>query len=379
MDSAIVVGAGTFGASLAWLLARAGVAVTLIDQFEPGDAARDVAAASRGCTAAAHGGAADYTAIGPPRAATLWRELEDGDRRPTCCVERGAALVRAPRGRLGGARPSARCGRRTSRSSGSTSGEAAKRFPSFAGDDLAFVLHEPEAGAIRAAAGGPALVAAARAEGARVKRGRATPHGRYVELENGSRLEAGAVIWACGGWLRDLFPGLVDAARHPPGAVLPRRRPGLGADVPCWVDYDLAAYGTGDVDGLGVKIAPDAEGPPLEPDADAAGRRAAEGEADGARVRPPALPGARRRAAEAVQVAAATSSRRTRTSSPREHPAEPGVWIVGGGSGHGFKHGPALAERVVAALRGERAAARRASACTHRAPGALAAHRRLGA
>src|SRR5919198_2958571 len=37
-----------------------------------------------------------------------------------------------------------------------------------------------------------------------------------------------------------------------------------------------------------------------------------------------------------------------------EHPEQPGVWLVGGGSGHGFKHGPALAERIVAAWAGER-------------------------
>jgi glycine/D-amino acid oxidase-like deaminating enzyme len=28
------------------------------------------------------------------------------------------------------------------------------------------------------------------------------------------------------------------------------------------------------------------------------------------------------------------------------HPDNPNVWIVGGGSGHGFKHGPALGEMV---------------------------------
>ncbi len=28
------------------------------------------------------------------------------------------------------------------------------------------------------------------------------------------------------------------------------------------------------------------------------------------------------------------------------------MWILGGGSGHGFKHGPALAELLVAALQG---------------------------
>ena len=28
------------------------------------------------------------------------------------------------------------------------------------------------------------------------------------------------------------------------------------------------------------------------------------------------------------------------------HPEHANVWIVGGGSGHGFKHGPAMAERL---------------------------------
>ena len=32
------------------------------------------------------------------------------------------------------------------------------------------------------------------------------------------------------------------------------------------------------------------------------------------------------------------------------HPEHPAVWLVGGGSGHGFKHGPAMAERIAAAL-----------------------------
>ncbi|PYV97887.1 MAG: hypothetical protein DMG86_17540 [Acidobacteria bacterium] len=28
------------------------------------------------------------------------------------------------------------------------------------------------------------------------------------------------------------------------------------------------------------------------------------------------------------------------------HPASENIWLVGGGSGHGFKHGPALGEMV---------------------------------
>ena len=32
------------------------------------------------------------------------------------------------------------------------------------------------------------------------------------------------------------------------------------------------------------------------------------------------------------------------------HPEMENVWIVGGGSGHGFKHGPALAEYLTARM-----------------------------
>jgi glycine/D-amino acid oxidase-like deaminating enzyme len=35
------------------------------------------------------------------------------------------------------------------------------------------------------------------------------------------------------------------------------------------------------------------------------------------------------------------------------HPEHPHVWLLGGGSGHGFKHGPALAERMQAWLTGD--------------------------
>jgi sarcosine oxidase len=34
------------------------------------------------------------------------------------------------------------------------------------------------------------------------------------------------------------------------------------------------------------------------------------------------------------------------------HPADEHVWLVGGGSGHGFKHGPAVAEHVADAITG---------------------------
>src|ERR1700750_1072980 len=74
MDSAIIVGAGTFGASLAWLLARDGVSVTLIDQFEPGDP-RATSGGETRLIRCSHGADRDYTAMAR-RARTIWREIE---------------------------------------------------------------------------------------------------------------------------------------------------------------------------------------------------------------------------------------------------------------------------------------------------------------
>jgi glycine/D-amino acid oxidase-like deaminating enzyme len=115
--------------------------------------------------------------------------------------------------------------------------------------------------------------------------------------------------------------------------------------VPGWVDYDGAAYGLGDLDGRGVKVAPDVEGPPID--------------AETARRVP--LPRHERLAREYLAhrfpslAAAPLVGTRTChyeiTPDTRfvvaPHPDHGGrVWLVGGSSGHGFKHGPALAERL---------------------------------
>ena len=72
----------------------------------------------------------------------------------------------------------------------------------------------------------------------------------------------------------------------------------------------------------------------------------------------------RRRACAATSPTASPRSRRARLKgtktcryeiTPDSHfiaAEHDGVWIVGGGSGHGFKHGPAMAERIIAAWHG---------------------------
>ena len=136
-----------------------------------------------------------------------------------------------------------------------------------------------------------ALAAQAAARGARVVRSRATPEADTVRLDDGTVLEADRIVWSCGGWLAGLFGELVQLKVTRQELFFFDGGPAW-ADAPGWVDYDRAAYGTGDVDALGVKVATDAEGPPLDPDADApaglGGRRTRR-----PRLRRRPLPGAR--------------------------------------------------------------------------------------
>ncbi len=354
VDSAIVVGAGTFGASIAWLLAREGVVTTLVDQHEPGDPRASSGGETR-LYRCAHGDEADYTAMAQ-RGRQLWRELEAATG-TELLLERGVAwFAQRPDGWEAASE-------RTLRAQGIPverldPADAGRRFPSFRGDDLEFVLFEPEAGAIRAAEAVRALVAAGRDEGVVLKRGRATPRDGAVVLEDGTRLAAGAVVWACGGWLGQLFPGLVDLrVTRQELLFFDGGEAWAEASVPCWVDYDLAAYGTADLDGHGVKAAPDVEGPDLHPDADLP-PVSPEGEAAARAYVARRFPGL---ADAAVREARTCRYELTADSNfiAAEHPSLPRTWLVGGGSGHGFKHGPALAERVVAAMRGADALPRR--------------------
>lgn len=334
----MIVGAGTFGASLAWHLAGRGDEVVLVDQFEPGD----VRATSGGETRlirCGHGADADYSAMAR-RARTLWRELE---------AETGASLYSET-----GVSWFAHAEDGWEASSRATLAAlgipieiqdvAEAPFPSFKADDLTWILHEPEAGVLRAQLGVRTLARAAAERGARIVRGRATPDGTRVVLD-GETLEADRVVWSCGGWLAKLFPEVVQL-RVTFQELFFFDAPGW-QHAPAWIDYDRAVYGTGDLDALGVKFAWDAEGPPLDPDAEL----------------PPATPAtealSRAYLAERFPALAHAPLSGTKTCryeiTPDSHfvaAQHDGVWIVGGGSGHGFKHGPAFAERVIGAWHG---------------------------
>ena len=350
----VIVGAGTFGASLAWTLARAGEEVVLVEQFEPGDTRATSGGESR-LIRCGHGADELYTASAR-RARTLWRELE-AETGEELLVEIGMAWfaeredgweAESERAMTAQGIPCRRL----------DPDEGAKLFPSLGTDDLAFVLHEPEAGVLRAQRAVQALARQAVAHGAKLVRGRAVPDGDAAVVTPGGEgslfsrdevLEGDAVVWACGPWLGRLFGDLVPLTVTRQELLFfdggpAWRSPG----VPGWVDYDLAMYGTGDLDELGVKAALDMEGPPLDPDAELPAAGATEPHVREYLARRfPALADAPLKEGRCCRYELSADS----NFIAAHHPEHPRTWIVGGGSGHGFKHGPALAERVADALR----------------------------
>ena len=349
MPSAIVVGAGVFGAALADRPGE-GFEVTLVDRYEPGHEGAESGGESR-LLRFSHGPDELY-ARSAWRARELWLELEE-ELGEELLVKCGVAwLARRSDGweaeseavlRAAGVPVERLCPQ-----------DGAELFPSLFADDLAFVLHEPAGGVLRAAAATRALAERARRRCARLELGQeARPDGDAVLL-GGRRLEADLVIWACGAWLASLFPGLVELRVTRQDVVFFEAPPDWASPpLPAYADYDGAAYGLGPLDGHGMKVALDFDGPPVDPD-----RRPVEASEESTRAsagylaqRFPALAGAR---VERSKVCHYSMTADMGFLFDR-HPEHERVWLAGGGSGHGFKHAPAFAERALAALSGREA------------------------
>jgi glycine/D-amino acid oxidase-like deaminating enzyme len=164
-------------------------------------------------------------------------------------------------------------------------------------------------------------------------------------------------VFACGAWLPKVFPEFlakrIEPTRQeafffgtPPGDA--RFAPPA---MPVWIDFSdpRGPYGFPDLENRGVKIALDRHGPPIDPDiADrvpSAESLAAARDCLGQRL--PAL-----RHAPLVE---ARVCQYENTSNGDflidRHPDFTNVWLVGGGSGHGFKHGPTVGEYVADRIR----------------------------
>ena len=240
--------------------------------------------------------------------------------------------------------------------------EVTARWPQIAVDDITGALWEPEAGALRARVACRAVVDAfVRAGGhyavAAVRPGRVAGD-RLVDVrdETGRSHAADTFVFACGPWLPRLFPDvcgpLIRVTKQDVVYVGPPAgdRRFDAAELPAWCDYDAAYYGVPSIDDRGFKLAPDRYGPIFDP---SRGERVVD--ADAVRlarrylgIRFPDL-------ATAPVVETRVCQYETTPDAHfliARHPTLANVWLVGGGSGHGFKHGPRIGEYLVRRLDG---------------------------
>ena len=240
--------------------------------------------------------------------------------------------------------------------------EVTARWPQVASDDLAFAVFEPEAGLLMARRGVAAAARQFETEGGRFELASVGPGQRDgrrlhdVVAPDGRRYAADQFVFAAGPWLPRLFPEAVgDLIRVTKQDVIfigpPAGDGRFAADrLPCWVDYAAAFYGMPAVDGRGLKLAPDRYGPVFDP---SHGERI---------VDPESVRLARRylarRFPELIDAPVVETRVCQYETTPDthfvidRHPDFDNVWLVGGGSGHGFKHGPMIGRHVIARLAG---------------------------
>ena len=354
-----VIGAGVFGAWTAHHLLRSGHRVTLIDAYGPAHSRASSGGESR-MTRAAYGKDAVYTRMARD-SLPQWKELSAASGLPIFS-EAGVLFffpteeqyVRdsvAAHKELG--LPTEVLNR----------AEMARRFPMIDFDGVQVGLYEPGFGVLMARrsvqtlvdrfvrGGGTYLLGAALAPGPRTNRSL-----DVVRLASGERLAADAFVFALGPWLPKLFPDVIG------GRILPTRqeefyfappagdRRFLPGAMPGWADFNGGDifYGFPDLESRGLKFAHDQHGVEVDPDTqDRRPTQAALAEIVAFRDRRfPLLRGAPLTEARVCQY---------ENSSNGDflidfHPRFANVLLVGGGSGHGFKHGPEVGRHAAARL-----------------------------
>jgi glycine/D-amino acid oxidase-like deaminating enzyme len=235
-----------------------------------------------------------------------------------------------------------------------------RRYPQIGYDGVKLGIFQPTMGALMARRAVQTLVAEFVAAGGTYRQFAVQPpsdaaalanvtDGRLAAVTNGNEsLRAEQFVFACGPWLPKLFPDVVGTRIVPSRQDVFFFAPAPGDTrfeaqrFPAWVDVsdESLHYGFPVLEARGFKIALDKHGPRYDPDT---GERQITAAAL-AQVRAylarrfPALadrPLAESRVCQYENTA-------TGDFLMDRHPTLANVLIIGGGSGHGFKHGPAV-------------------------------------
>ncbi len=232
-----------------------------------------------------------------------------------------------------------------------------KRWPQINFEGIEWGIFEPECGYLDARASCQAVVDAFVAAGGKYRQAGVLADGlesaplRSLPLSDGSPLKADCYVFACGPWLGMLFPQTVGNLVQSTKQDIFFFGTPAGDDrfsdshLPVWADHrGRFRYGIPGSDRRGFKIADDTRGPAFDP-------------TDGERVVTPETlrdireyVGFRFPALKDAPLVETRVCQYEQTPDSHfiidRHPMNDNVWLLGGGSGHGFKHGPAVGEMM---------------------------------
>lgn len=343
----IVVGAGVFGAWTASKLNRLGKKVLLVDAWGPAHSRASSGGESR-LTRTEYGGDELYTRM-------AWESLRDWQ-----MLSHHAGLpIFHPVGALylyQDEHPEIATSLALHQRLGIpflklSRAQLVKQYPQIGMDDIVVGVLQPTMGALMARRAVQTLVAQFIASGGEYRQVAIQPPraGASVDELTGSRgetLRADQYVFACGPWLPKLFPDVIGSRIRPTRQDVFFFAPEAGdarfegRNLPAWVDPDHKNqhYGFPSLEERGFKIALDAHGPKFDPDT---GER---------QITAAALANVREYLAQRFPALANRPLSESRVCQYENsasgdliidrHPVWANAWLVGGGSGHGFKHGP---------------------------------------
>ena len=351
-----VVGAGVFGAWVALHLARRGKRVLLVDGNGPGHSRSSSGDESR-IIRMGYGAEEIYTRWSQ-RSLIQWKELFAATGNEALFQNTGVLWMAAA------GDPTLRATREVLTRCGVKFREfdreaLASKYPQIGLEGVAEGIFEPESGVLMARRAVAATVAEAVRIGAEfraaaIREPRGTGELREIASTRGETFAASEFVFACGAWLKRLFPKILGqrifVTRQ---AVFYMSIPAgdarfSAAALPTWLIQNDECYGMPDLESRGLKVALDRHGEPVDPDTQSrlvTSEEIAEMREYVAR-RFPSL--------KDTPIAETRVCQYENTSNGDflvdRHPELSNVWFTGGGSGHGFKHGPAVGEYVAGQL-----------------------------
>jgi glycine/D-amino acid oxidase-like deaminating enzyme len=235
--------------------------------------------------------------------------------------------------------------------------EMQRCWPQINLDGIDWGLYEPKSGYLTARAACQAVVDGFIAEGGNWKlatvraAGLESDSNGGVTLTDGSKIRAHVYVFACGPWMGSLFPETIGpkitATKQDVfffGTPSDDRRFNEG-ELPVWADHrGRFMYGIPGNGARTFKVADDTRGPEFDP---TSGERVVSQERlrlarEYVEFRFPGMKGAPLIKGRVCQY----EQTRDGDFVVDRHPQSEHVWLVGGGSGHGFKHGPVVGEMV---------------------------------